>query len=74
MHTGCFATAAMARCEDEDTQSRRGYRIDYRAHSEDAFQRYRDEFAEPLQAEHTERYEGQFDAGRELLPVIQAWD
>jgi tellurite resistance protein len=73
MDTGCFATAAMVRCEDEDTQSRRAYRIVYRAHSEGAFQRYQDEFAEPLQAEHTERYERKFDAGRELLPVVQAW-
>lgn len=73
METGCFASAAMARDAGADTDSRRAYRIVYRAPSEEAYEEYVEEYAEKLQEEHTERYEGQFEASRDLLPVVGCW-
>lgn len=71
--TGCFETAALARDETADTPERRAYRIIYRTRSRDAYREYVEEHADELQAEHTGRYRGQFEANRELLPVLASW-
>ena len=71
--TGCFETAAMARDEDGDTPDRQAYRIVYRAVSRDTYREYVEEHADALQAEHSGRYQGKFEASRELLPVLAAW-
>lgn len=73
METGCFASAAMARDADRDSEERRAYRIVYRAHSREAYEEYVAAHADALQADHTERYRGQFEASRQLLPVVAAW-
>jgi hypothetical protein len=68
--TGCFSDATVVRDFDADTGERTAYRIFYRAYSERSFDRYQREHASALQAEHTERYQGCFDADRELLPIV----
>jgi hypothetical protein len=69
MATGCFAEAVVARDEEADRDGMRAWRIVYRAPSRGVYERYRDEFAEALQRDHTERYQGDFEARRELLDV-----
>ena len=73
VETGCFATAVMARDESSDDDQRVGFRIIYRAHSDQAYERYVAEHADRLQREHTERYRGRFDASRDLLDVVDHW-
>lgn len=74
LRTGCFSDATVVRDFEADTEQRIAYRILYRAHSDRAFERYQREFAAPLQAEHTERYDGCFAAHRELLPIVNRLD
>lgn len=69
--TGCFADALMLRDEAADTPERLGWRFVYRAHDADALARYQANFAAALQADHTDRFAGTFDARRELLPVVE---
>ncbi|MFB6350563.1 MAG: DUF4286 family protein [Bradymonadaceae bacterium] len=71
--TECFASATMARDEEAETRERKAYRIVYRATSREAYREYVEEHADELKAEHTGRYRGQFEASRELLPVVAAW-
>lgn len=71
MDTGCFEHATLARDEAGDTQTRRAYRVVYVANSEAAFDEYQAEHVEALQADHTERYEGAFEASRDILPVVE---
>lgn len=73
LDTACFASAAIARDEKASTRDRQAYRIVYRATSREAYEEYVEEYADELQAEHTGRYRGQFEASRELLPVVAAW-
>ena len=70
MDTGCFAHATMARDAAHDTPHRRAYRIVYTARSEAAFDEYQQHHVDALQADHTERYEGAFEASRDILPVL----
>ena len=71
--TGCFQNAWMARMAESDTEARRAYRMVYLAKSKDSLDRYQAEFAPALQMDHTERFEGRFDASRELLDVIETY-
>ncbi|QDG50636.1 DUF4286 family protein [Persicimonas caeni] len=73
LDTGCFAHATLARNPDADTDTRRAYRVVYRALSDEAFDTYQKEHAPQLQKEHTERYEGAFEAWRDVLPVIDGY-
>lgn len=68
--TGHFFDATLARDEANDTEGRRAYRAVYRARSPEALDAYQADDAGRLQADHTERYEGHFDAHREILPVV----
>lgn len=68
--TGCFEHATLARSEAGDTPHRRAYRVVYVAWSEEAFDEYQSDHAAALQADHTERYEGAFEASRDILSVI----
>ena len=70
LETGCFADALMVRDEATDSEARLGFRFMYRAHDAAALQRYQADHAAALQADHTTRYAGSFDARRELLPVV----
>lgn len=69
--TDCFDQAWMARRPAADTAERKAFRMIYLAPSRQHFERYEREFAPALQAEHTDRYEGRFQASRELLDVME---
>lgn len=68
--TGCFSSATFVRDADADSASHTGYRIVYRAHSQQAFERYQRESGDALRADHTARFGAVTTAQRELLPVI----
>jgi hypothetical protein len=68
--TGCFVQCLMARVEAQDTPDRLGYRMIYQAHDADTLARYQRDHGPALQKDHTERYQGRFNAHRELLPLI----
>ena len=68
--TGCFSDATMVRDPDADDAEHIAYRVLYRARSAVDFTRYQEEFAAPLQADHTERFGDCIRAHRETLPVL----
>lgn len=70
VNTGCFAHAVLARDAERDTDARKAYRVVYDALSEEAFDAYQKKHAPQLQKEHTERYQGAFEAYRDVLPVV----
>lgn len=71
--TGCFLRAWMCRQPEDDTDGRLAFRMVYLAESREEFQRYQNDFAAALQADHTERYEGRFKASRSLCDVLDNW-
>ncbi len=71
LDTGCFDRAWICRQPEDDGGARRAYRMIYIATSRSSFERYQSQFAPTLQADHTTRYEGQFDASRSLCNVIK---
>jgi hypothetical protein len=73
MNTGCFLHCRLVQLIDPSVKGRAGYRIDYTAPSADVFEKYRSEFAPALQADHTTRYEGRFDASRTISEAIGEW-
>lgn len=78
METGCFAEAVLARdaahvAAGSPDALRRAYRVQYRAHDHAALEQYQAEHATRLQAEHTERYAGAFQASRNLYPIVERW-
>ncbi len=69
MNTGCFKECRISKVHGEE-EGGFTYAIAYVCASEDLFNKYRDEHAEALQKEHTDRYEGKFAAFRTMLSVI----
>jgi hypothetical protein len=70
MATGLFLEYRMSRMlglEDDDGYT---YSIQYYLENMDFLQRYQNEFAEKLQAEHSERYANKFVAFRTLMVVV----
>lgn len=72
--TGCFADAVMVRDRDADTATQTSYQIHYRAHSEQAFERYQRDFGPALRDEHTALFGDAAVARRQLLPVVLRLD
>ena len=68
--TGCFDKAWIARDTAGDGAGRRAYRMIYLAPSRADYERYQERFAPDLQEDHTRRFEGRFDASREILEVV----
>lgn len=71
--TGCFQRAWMCRQPEDDSGDRLAFRMIYLADSREDFERYQNQFADDLQADHTERYEGKFGASRSLCDVVDGW-
>ncbi|MBA2660667.1 MAG: DUF4286 family protein [Bradymonadaceae bacterium] len=67
LHTQAFESAVLARDPNADQATRRAYRAIYLAKDEQALTHYQHHHAPALQAEHTERYAGRFEAHREIL-------
>ena len=68
--TGAFTGATVTADPAEDSPTRSGYRILYRARSRAALDRYVSEHAPALRREHNERFGGAFDATRDVLEVV----
>jgi hypothetical protein len=68
--TGCFHDVTMVSVPESETGERTSFQMHYLAISEDALQRYLSTEAIALQKEHSARYAGNFQARRELLPVV----
>ncbi len=67
MLTGCFTSYRIRRILDPVTSGRAGFNIQYAASTREDYERYRDEHAAALQADHTNRYAGRVEATRQLL-------
>lgn len=68
LNTGCFSEASLHKLlipETEDDSV--SYNVQYLLVDMQQLQRYQNEFATALQAEHTARYEGKFIAFRTIL-------
>jgi hypothetical protein len=71
--TGCFERAYLTRDPGLDTEDRDGYRVVYLCPDRLSLDKYTLAFAPELQQEHTARYEGRFDARREVLEVLASF-
>lgn len=70
MATGCFTECRISRIQGEE-EGGLTYSIMYFSPSQEMYDRYQQEHAPGLQAEHAKRYSGQFAAFRTLLHVIE---
>lgn len=68
--TGCFSECRISRIQGEE-EGGVTYSVMYVSPSQELYDRYQKEHAPQLQAEHTQRYSGQFAAFRTLLHVIE---
>lgn len=73
MATGLFIENKIARILAEE-EGGKAYSIQYLLRSMDEYERYQEEHAPRLQAEHSQRYAGKFAAFRTLLHVIHQQD
>lgn len=73
LDTGCFLGADACRDAERDTPGRVAWTFVYRVRDEAAWTTYTREHAPALQADHTSRFSGRFEASRELLPVVRAF-
>jgi hypothetical protein len=70
MATGCFLESRISRVRGEE-EGGLTYAVSYVSPNQDTMNRYQEEFAPSLQAEHTERYQGRFAAFRTFLHIIE---
>ena len=71
MATGFFRESRFARIvEPSSPDDRTSFRIDYFCDSMSKYEQYRDTAAAALQSDHTRRYEGRFEASRQILVTI----
>ena len=70
MQTGIFTENRICRILGEDEKEGVTYAVQYLCPDLTAFQRYQQEFAARLQADHRERYHDRYVAFRTLMEVI----
>ncbi len=64
MNTGIFSACQMSRLLEENDLDSTIFNMQYHCESMDAFNRYQESFAPQLQKDHTERYQGKYEASR----------
>jgi hypothetical protein len=69
MATGCFRRCTVQRSDEDSTEVREGFVLDYLARSAESYERYRTVHAPAIQQAHTRRYAGRFEATRQVRPV-----
>lgn len=70
--TGLFLEASMSKqTEPPPPEGHTTYHIVYQCPSEEALARYQRDFAPQLQREHTEKYQGTFQANRVIAQLVQ---
>ncbi len=70
---GLFVSARMLRVSEPVVHGRDGWRFEYELVEPTKFERYQREHAPGLQADHTERYAGRFEASRTVSTLDQSW-
>lgn len=71
--TGLFRGARMMRVTEPPAAARPTFRFEYTLADRDAFDVYQREHAPRLQADHTERYAGRFEASRSVAELHDEW-
>ena len=66
--TGCFTSNQIIKVLSDDEGAT--FSIQYFFNEMNDYDRYRQQFAPPLQKEHTEKYNGKFAAFRTLLQIV----
>jgi len=69
MKTELFVDNQMCRILEDDPEGKT-YAIQYKCSDLATFQKYQDNFAQQLQAEHRQRYENQYVAFRTLMELV----
>lgn len=69
METGCFTSVRMAKQIEPDVDNPT-YAIEYHAAGDEIFARYQRDHAPALQKDHTQRYQGKFQASRTVHHVV----
>jgi hypothetical protein len=69
MKTGLFIENRICKIHAFE-EGGKSYSIQYLARTMSDYERYQSEFAENLQADHTQRYQGKFAAFRTILEVV----
>ena len=70
MNTGCFREARISRVHGEE-EGGLTFAITYVAKSQEDFDYYQENFAQNLQKEHAEKFNGKFAAFRTMLTIIE---
>jgi hypothetical protein len=70
LETGCFIESRISRVHGEE-EGGLTFAITYLAPSQELYDKYQEEFAPALQADHTKKYSGKFAAFRTTLSVIE---
>ncbi len=70
MRCGIFTNSRICRVLVDEEQGTT-YSLQYTAPSMPDYERYRDEFAPALQADHRQKFEGKFVAFRTLIEVVE---
>lgn len=73
--TGFFDSAEMFRVQEPtaDKHARQCFVFEYRTSSTERLQAYAEQAAPALQRDHTQRYEGKFEASREILEHVASF-
>ena len=71
MHTGCFEAYEMRRQLEPSVEGRATFEVRYLCASMEVYQRYQEQHAPRLQAAHTARFGGRFDATRRLFGSME---
>lgn len=72
MATGFFLDSRISKVLSGDEEGGRTYSIMYTCKDQQTLERYQQEAAPALQADHTKRYAGKFGAFRTLLEVVHS--
>lgn len=73
MKTGMFISAKMTKVLVEEQMGGKTYSIQYTCESHSKLDEYQSKFAQKLQQEHTQKFQGKFVAFRTLLEVISEY-
>ncbi len=71
LKTGCFTGMRMYRHINADEKASITYSLQYTCRTISDYETYRRQFAEALQQQHQQRYEGKFTAFRTLLQEVE---
>jgi hypothetical protein len=68
MNTGCFIESKICRIHSDDEGVT--FAVQYLCESMSTYESYRDHFAQALQQEHIDKFQGKFAAFRTILEIV----